>query len=440
MSLQDLWITPLFATFILFVAYKIRLHHKEDKAYKYYLPALVVKMVGALALGIIYQFYYGGGDTFNFLNQSNILFEIFQKDPLTYFQILLTGPVYNEFTYPFVPSLYWYNAPTEFFIVRIVSFLGLITFNTYSSIALVFAVFSFSGSWALYKTFLKLFPGLEQPMAVAVFFIPSVFFWGSGIMKDTIGIGALGWLVSSFYTLVVEKKNLLRSIIQVIFMMWLISQVRMYLLLSFLPAAAFWLILENNNKISSKVIRWLLKPLFLAIAIGGAFAATYITKGHSRYDIDKLGELTKVNAEYLYYVSVKDGGSAYYLGELDGSVASMLRLAPAALVVSLFRPWIWEAKNPIMLLSALESFLLMILLIKVIVKVGLLNFAQLALSRPFLIFAFTFSIVFAIAVGLNSFNFGTLVRYKIPLLPFMVAALLMMESYSKLKMTFKSAL
>ena len=37
---------------------------------------------------------------------------------------------------------------------------------------------------------------------------------------------------------------------------------------------------------------------------------------------------------------------------------------------------------------------------------------------PNLVFCLVFSIIFAFAVGISSYNFGALSRYKIPCLPF----------------------
>ena len=37
--------------------------------------------------------------------------------------------------------------------------------------------------------------------------------------------------------------------------------------------------------------------------------------------------------------------------------------------------------------------------------------------EPFLMFCMVFTLVFAFAVGFTSYNFGALVRYKIPCLP-----------------------
>jgi hypothetical protein len=49
--------------------------------------------------------------------------------------------------------------------------------------------------------------------------------------------------------------------------------------------------------------------------------------------------------------------------------------------------------------------------------------------NPEVFFALLFSIIFAFAVGFTSFNFGALVRYKIPCIPFFVMALYMLRHY-----------
>ena len=76
----------------------------------------------------------------------------------------------------------------------------------------------------------------------------------------------------------------------------------------------------------------------------------------------------KITAYDIGYYTGRDAGSGYSLGELDGTFGSMIRLSPQAINVSLFRPYLWEVKNPLMLLSALESFLLLSLCLYIIVK------------------------------------------------------------------------
>jgi hypothetical protein len=433
MGFADLLVTPILLLLVYFLAVLVKKRVSTEESSVYFIPGLMIKVGGALSLGIIYQFYYGGGDTFNYYQQGTLLYDLFFRAPLSFFKLYFFHQPVDEHIAPLLPYLYWWNAPSEMFVVRMSALLGLICFNTYSSIAVLFAVISFSGLWAMYTAFVRLFPGTEKTMAIAVFFVPSVFFWGSGLMKDTLGIGALGWLIYGFYFLFVEKRNIIGASLAILLSVWLLFQVRVYILLSFLPPALFWIILENNRMIRNKVLRWLLKPAFIGLGVLSAYVGSQITSGHRKYDLEKIGQLTKINAEYLYSQSVLEGGSAYYLGELDGSLSSMLSLAPSALVVSLFRPYIWEVRNPIMLISALESLFLLLLLLYCLIKVGPWQFFILALGRPFLLFCFSFTILFAIAVGLNSFNFGTLVRYKIPFLPLYTCGLLMMLEYVKLK-------
>jgi hypothetical protein len=52
------------------------------------------------------------------------------------------------------------------------------------------------------------------------------------------------------------------------------------------------------------------------------------------------------------------------------------------------------------------------------------------LYDPNIVFCLVFCITFAFAVGLSTYNFGTLSRYRIPLLPFYVMSLVLMFDYS----------
>ncbi|UOQ74436.1 hypothetical protein [Hymenobacter cellulosilyticus] len=185
--------------------------------------------------------------------------------------------------------------------------------------------------------------------------------------------------------------------------------------------------MENNRRIKSAALRMILKPFF--IVLGGAAAylgATNLTSDDERFAVDKIGERTKINQEYLYSLT-KDQGSAYNIGAIDGSFSSLVTVAPQAVIVSLFRPFLFEARNPVMLLSAMEATMFIYLTIMMFYRTGFFkSFKQIA-STPMVTFCFLFAIVFAIGVGTNSGNFGTLVRYKIPLMPFYLSALYIMQ-------------
>ena len=66
MEARDLIVTPILLIVIAVLAYIIRPRVTDSVTRVYFFPALAVKIVGALAVGFIYQFYYDGGDTFNY--------------------------------------------------------------------------------------------------------------------------------------------------------------------------------------------------------------------------------------------------------------------------------------------------------------------------------------------------------------------------------------
>jgi hypothetical protein len=107
---------------------------------------------------------------------------------------------------------------------------------------------------------------------------------------------------------------------------------------------------------------------------------------------------------------------------MDGSIGSMISKFPQAVVVTLFRPFPWEAGKVIIALSAIEAFLFLFFTLKLIVtkKGKVLSWTS---KDPTLMFCLIFSLIFAFAVGISSYNFGALSRYKIPCLPFYAAFL-----------------
>ena len=163
----------------------------------------------------------------------------------------------------------------------------------------------------------------------------------------------------------------------------------------------------------------------------GYYAVLKVGEDDPRYHISKLAETAKITAyDIRFGWGARTGeGSGYTLGELDGSWQSMLKLAPQAINISLFRPYLWEVINPLMFLSAIESFILLLLTIYVVWRVRWRLFAQ--LEKPDVLFCIIFALIFAFAVGVSTFNFGTLSRYKIPLMPYYLLALGMIHFYFK---------
>ncbi len=79
MTLIDFFLTPVYLILIYSIAYWVRSKITTPETKRYFIPALTVKLVGALAIGMIYQFYYKGGDTFNYYKQASIIWKAFSE-------------------------------------------------------------------------------------------------------------------------------------------------------------------------------------------------------------------------------------------------------------------------------------------------------------------------------------------------------------------------
>jgi hypothetical protein len=428
---RDLIVTPALLLVIAILAYIIRPRVTDSVTRVYFFPALGVKIFGALCVGFIYQFYYGGGDTFNYhTHGSRHVWEAFMDSPAKGLRLLINdGTNYSE-VYRYASKIIFFTDPGSYAIVKIATVFDLLTFSTYSSTALLFTLVSFVGMWMFFLTFYEQYPQVHRWIAIASFFIPSVFFWGSGLLKDTITLGCLGAATYQVYRIFIKKHFGIKHVLLLAISLYGMYSIKIYILLTFLPAGIVWVFLANLDAIRSPVLKIMLAPFMISCAISlGYFAMVKASEDNTKYSLQNVAMTAKVTAYDIGFYTGRDAGSGYSLGELDGTFASMISLSPQAINVSLFRPYLWEAKNPLMLLSAVESFLLLCLSLYIVVKknVRLLS----AINSPNILFALIFSIAFAFAVGVSTFNFGTLVRYKIPLLPFFLVALILILHHSK---------
>ncbi len=325
--------------------------------------------------------------------------------------------------YEYAARIPFFKDKHSYMVVKTAAFFDLFTFSTYSATALFFALISFIGGWMLFKAFYELKPTLHRWIAFAALFIPSVVFWGSGILKDTITLAFLGMSTLFIKRIFIKGRFSLLHSILLLLCFYMIYAIKIYILLAFLPAAMLWIYVANLSKIRSSIVIILMLPFVVGIAIvSGYYAISQVGKDDPRYALEKIGNTAKVTAYDIAYQTGRDAGSTYALGELDGSLGSLVRLAPQAINVSMFRPYLWEVRNPLMLMSAVEALIFFVLTLWVIAKA---RGAWLAtLSNPHILFCLAFSLTFAFAVGVSTFNFGTLSRYKIPLLPFYSLALI----------------
>jgi hypothetical protein len=425
----DFFLAPFVAVFIYLFALRFRNKHypKGHPWRPYFIPGLTLKMLGALAIGLIYAYYYKGGDTFNYHYHARVINSALNESVGKWFNLLFAIPEkgVGEY-YEYTTQLWWYRRGSTYTVSAITAVLSAPFGSLYLPTAFVFAGISFTGLWALFRTFSRLYPQLTRQVAIACLFLPGVALWGSSIFKDTISMFALGWLTYGMLQLLAFRIYSLRIVLVTIGAFLLAAKVKAYIIMAIMPPVVFWAMAQRMQKIKSAQLRAVISLFIFAILIG-LFGILFsgnneLTKG---FDLDSLAKTSSTTRGWINYVNTIEQGAGYDLGAFEPTLGGMLSKFPQAVNVTLFRPYLWEARKIFVFLNALESLVLFYLTFKIIFLVGFKRIFYSIFQNPTIQFTLFFSIVFAFAVGISSYNFGTLSRYKIPCTPFYLLSLIL---------------
>jgi hypothetical protein len=394
---------------------------------KYFIAGFTVKIAGAIFIGLVYEYYYKGGDTSAFFYHAKVINQSFTDSPVKWINLIFHIPdVYDPAYYQYTNQMLWYNAGSAYIVSGITAVLSLFTFNTYLPTSVLFAAISFTGIWAMFRTFAEQYPKLTKPLAISILFVPSTFVWGSGIFKDTICMAALGWMTFATFRMLIRGQFRMKYMWIIVVSFYILVVIKIYIVLVFIPALALWILNTYSHKIKNSVIRFGLKIFVYATIIGGfvGITASFSTQ-LGQYSLENLAETSNTTRTYIYWASTTtaDEGSKYDLGAFDPTPLGMLSKFPLAVNVSLFRPYIWESRKPMVLLNSLEASLFLFFTLKLIFLIGFRRIWSSISRNPNIQFFIIFTIIFAFAVGISSYNFGALSRYRIPCLPFFALSL-----------------
>jgi hypothetical protein len=414
-----IWLVYASLVVLLLFVYK---NTKAEKYYRFMLPGFLIKLFGGVAFSMVYIHYYGFGDTFLYHKGASVLSETMINHPQDYLRLLFSeSQLIESDLAQYTKSISYSRTYEEWFMVKILSPINFISFGSYLVTTFFMSLISFFGAWKLFKVFVDIAGENYTKIAFfAAFLIPSTIFWGSGILKDTITLAAINYLIYLLYFSFFKGKIKLFSFVGILLIMAVILKLKAYILLSFIPGLAFGLYLKYKQSIRSVIIRVIVGPLILILLSIGSFLAleTFLSQ-EGKYNVEMLEK--RVNGFHTWHKDL--GGSYYDLGEVDYTFSGIISKVPSALNATYFRPYIWEARNSTILVGALESLFFLGLFIYVLVLAKFRLWRKIR-KNPLLSCAFIFCLIFGFAVGFTSFNFGALARYKIPVFSLAVFILL----------------
>ncbi|MBL4752386.1 MAG: hypothetical protein JKY52_02130 [Flavobacteriales bacterium] len=399
-----------------------------NPVYRYYTKGLFIKLFSGIVICLIYVYYYGGGDTTAYYRGGVAMANLFMKDPMLYFDVLFGDVGQGSWFYYDMstgwPPHFMFKDEKTYFVIQLVSVFLILTFKTFIPATILIAWLSYTGIWRMYLLFCEQFPHLTKHLATAILFMPSVVFWGSGMLKDAFTFSCVCWFVYAIYYFAIKKEKLVFHLFCLVVSSYLLITIKPYIFISLMPGSLLWVSFERIAAIKNVFIKIFVFPVVLSIAVGViALIMSQVSGELGTYSsFDKVIEKATVNQEDLTRAEAY-GDNFFDIGGIDPTPMGLLKKAPVAISATLFRPYMWEVRNPVMLLSALENTFIVFFCMWLLLRINIITILRRIVSNPLVLFSIMFSIFFAFAVGISTPNFGALVRYKIPAIPFFLSSL-----------------
>ena len=398
-------------------------YYKNSSKARYFMAGLFLKLLGSIAFTLVYQFYYTAGDTFGYTRSSKVLVDLFWEDPEQAVGIWLQDAgERNMHTIEYTSEMNMYPYKNTYMTVRIASILGIFSFGNFYACSLLFGFLSFTGGWLLFLVFIGLYPNLEKWAFLSVFAVPSVVFWGGGIMKDTIIMASLGWITYGFYQFFILKNRNFLWLFAVVLCSYIVLVVKFYVIIPLLTALFWWkgVLVYRHWKRDPNFLK--IATFFLFVGILGFvyLFGNYILKNFNTFLAFVIQNAIGYQTFHGALAEQGTVGSGYTFGEIDYTLWGVLSKMPASVNVTYYRPYVWECTSIVMLFSSFESIIFLLLSLYTLFKVGVVRCFRFVKEDAFLQASLLYILFLGFAVGFTSYNFGALVRYKIPCLPFFV--------------------
>ena len=425
MGFFDFLLFPVYVALFYFLFSLQRKRLKEPHLKFYHKYAFWVKVLGSFSITIFNVYISPGDSTALYYREGIHLYNHIIRDFANVEWIFTSGLDYPAHLIANSGNRGYFGTESNVLIIKLVTIFSFFSFGKYMIINLFFSMLAFSGLWKLFKFFYELKPKIHKKIAIAVLFLPTVVFWSSGALKDPVCMAMLGWFTYASFSVFSKKRAVIFHTIILLVSALVLVTVKPYILFAYVPFLMMFLIFKNLGNVKNYLFRFF-AFVFVAVlsAIGFVMMSEKLNEEMGNLAVEKLSE-SLVTQQNNFAQMADRAESSFSLGvEYDGeSIGSLLKVAPAAINATLFRPYIWESRKISTLLSSVESLCLMLYFIFVFWKTGPIRWFKILVTDSLVMYCFFFSILFALFIGITTLNFGTLVRYKIPCMPFFLMAL-----------------
>ncbi|NLA25488.1 MAG: hypothetical protein GX879_11035 [Bacteroidales bacterium] len=353
---------------------------------------------------------------FNYYKGGKAISEALQDNPIDYLRMVSgIGADAEHLQKYYFDADYWFK-PFNYGLfndnrtmIRYNAVLNLFSMGHFSINLIITVFLSFFGLCYLSRAFAEMLPKYKAVFTVGVMIIPSVLFWTSGLLKESLVIIALGFLLFHWINFTNSKK--LKSLLYALPFAALLILAKFYVFVALIPALIFILFPKKLSYIKQLVVM----SLILLISTVLLLNSKHIL------GLDFTEIMANKQSDFVNYVNIQENvGSNIDLNKLEPNFLSIAKNLPQAYYNSFLRPHIFEAKSITSLFAAIENTLILILIIALIVR-----FKKPDIEKfRFILFSLSFVFILFALVGLTTPNLGALVRYKMPALPALVFSII----------------
>jgi hypothetical protein len=435
----EFFLAGLFFVIILLCSYFYQnLRVSSNSLYRYFTYGLLVKLIGSFLYYFIYAHYYNGGDTTNYFELVLVFQQVFVNSPTDFFDVFFDIPTKEHY------SIFWkhqvwpfeeaYTVPTQMTVIKIATPFAIITNGSFLLTTMFMGFLSFFAVWDLFKSFTKICPNYKYNF-VACFLIPSSFFWAGGISKDTVTLIGVCLFVSNSILFKTSVNNFQKifHILKISAGFLLVILVKPYVLIGLIPAFTIW---QFSDKIKKTFSQLWLRSIILIFTTAGAllvsfFLLSLVGETMEKFAVDKALETAVVYNKDLQ--SDYHQGQSFNIGTFEPTIPSVMSKIPIAAFAGIFYPLPSQVSGLIPNISTIEGifYLLTIFYLVFMRYVLRIRYHIPVEKKEILNFFIIFSIMFCIMLGLSTSNFGALVRFRVPILPFLSGFFLIHIYYAK---------
>ncbi len=426
----DFVIAPVYLGLVFFFVFLSRKKFKKKypEVIKYFYPAFTVKIIFTILIIWFFDILIQGYDMVGYFRATSAVWDSFWMD-FDVFKELMTQDAltFSEAAEQFFINqgvFYYAHSEKIMKLCRPAFFLMLLSCKSIYGIGFLVSYFGFMASWRTYLVFHELFPRPRLSLAIACLFIPSVLFWGSApLMRDTFTMIGLGYAFYATHRLINGNHFKLPYIVLLAGGIFLMIQMKPYVAFAYIPTILLWWVLVKSSSTKKSFVVYLKRSFFLIGGLASILLILSIISVNTRYSVNNIFTYLQQSQNYHGFLNEASDALGYSF-EYDKNLLGMLSVVPSALVVCLFRPYLWEVLSHVQLVpNAIEGTITLLVFLYIILRTGIRRCLKFILTNPHLIAFLFFSLSYLFLIGFATYNFGSLVRYKIPGLSFFYATL-----------------